>query len=92
MDRILNISQYHPLFAIEERLEILKKVVSYHNLSEYKAEFDKSISSDHSLLEYSLRGAFIRRSTALPTLYETLGPLNKLEFKSAEAHKLIWLT
>jgi hypothetical protein len=92
MDRVLSVATHHPLFAIEQRLEALKHGVEYHQLHAYKTEFSKSISHEHSLLEYQLRGAFIPRLSAYPPLYETVGPIRNVEFNCNDAHKLVWLT
>ena len=82
-------ASYHHLFNVEGRLKNLQSTVMVHHLHEFKVEYEKSISHEHSLLEFSLRGAYIPRRSARPSLYEMIGDLKNLEFKHPE--KLVWL-
>lgn len=61
-------------------------------LSDFKLEYQKNISHEHSLLEYAIRGAFIERTTAMPSLYETYGPLGDLDLNMNKCAQLIKLT
>ncbi|CAD8124142.1 unnamed protein product [Paramecium sonneborni] len=90
--RTLMIEQYHSLFQVEKKLNKVKeKMISHHHLSEFKREFNKSISKVYRLLEFQQRNNYIKMQSPYPSLYEVGGQFKQWQFEAEQASKMLYL-
>ncbi|CAD8191725.1 unnamed protein product [Paramecium octaurelia] len=90
--RTLRIEQYHSLFQVEKKLtKVKEKVISHHYLSEFKREFNKSISKVYRLLEFQQRNNYIKMQSPYPSLYEVGGQFKNWQFEAEQAAKMLYL-
>ncbi|CAK62664.1 unnamed protein product (macronuclear) [Paramecium tetraurelia] len=90
--RTLMIEQYHSLFQVEKKLNKVKeKMISHHHLSEFKKEFNKSISKVYQFLEFQQRNNYIKMQSPYPSLYEVGGQFKQWQFEAEQAAKMLYL-
>ncbi|CAD8190007.1 unnamed protein product [Paramecium pentaurelia] len=90
--RTLMIEQYHSLFQVEKKLSKVKdKMINHHQLSEFKREFNKSISKVYRLLEFQQRNNYIKMQSPYPSLYEVGGQFKQWQFEAEQAAKMLYL-
>ncbi|CAD8118418.1 unnamed protein product [Paramecium sonneborni] len=90
--RTLMIEQYHTLFQVEKKLNKVKeKMIGHHYLSDFKREFNKSISKVYRLLEFQQRNNYIKMQSPYPSLYEVGGQFKQWQFEAEQASKMLYL-
>lgn len=68
-----------------------ERLVQYHKISEFKKEFNKIVTQDYHLLEFSHRSNYIKKTSPYPSLYEVGGQLYDWEFDAKNSTKILYL-